>query len=402
LACRLLRPFLNLSSESKKVIRLNRIKTQQTSPGLIFNATNIGENLTGIGRYSLIIARYLLQHWQQPFTLYINAKAKKHFEEYASAGNIRVISGLTSPDLRFSGHLLRLLWTNKLSIGDRRTIIFNSSQLEASVFHSRQIITVHDLIPLIFPRYHLRQYHFLKHVLPHVLRKSLKVITVSQHTKELMMQHYGIDESKIVVIHNGVAFNIHPNEIQQAKQCLHEENHRHYILYVGRLSPTKNIERLIKAFDLFRHKYQIDCDLKLTGIRTSLNLKHLNISDSSQRHVQFLSNVSDPALKKLYLNARFLAFPSLYEGFGLPPLEAMAAGCPTLVSRVASLPEVCGDAAYYVDPYDVESIAEGFYQLFVNQTLRQSLIDKGLERVKNFCWEDSVKKHIEVLEQVIG
>lgn len=95
-------------------------------------------------------------------------------------------------------------------------------------------------------------------------------------------------------------------------------------------------------------------------------------------------------------------FPSLYEGFGLPPLEAMACGCPVVVSNVASLPEVCGDAAYYVDSYNVESIAEGIHKVLTDETLRKRLIEKGLERVKLFSWEKSAKEHIKIFEEILN
>ena len=118
--------------------------------------------------------------------------------------------------------------------------------------------------------------------------------------------------------------------------------------------------------------------------------------------VVFLDYVPEKDLPHLYSEAAAFVFPSLYEGFGLPPLEAMACGCPVIVSNAASLPEVCGDAAYYVDPYDVESIAEGIYKVLMNEILRQDLIAKGLERVKLFSWEKAAKEHLKVFEEVLN
>ncbi len=112
--------------------------------------------------------------------------------------------------------------------------------------------------------------------------------------------------------------------------------------------------------------------------------------------------INDKILYNLYKNAKLFVFPSLYEGFGLPPLEAMACGCPVVVSNVASLPEVCGDAGYYVDPYCVESIAEGIYQVLTDESLRQSLIQKGLERAALFSWEKSAREHLKVFEETLS
>jgi glycosyltransferase involved in cell wall biosynthesis len=107
-------------------------------------------------------------------------------------------------------------------------------------------------------------------------------------------------------------------------------------------------------------------------------------------------------LTNIYQKALIFVFPSVYESFGFPPLEAMACGCPVVVSNVASLPEVCGDAAYYVDPYSVESIAEGIYNVLTDESLRQSLIKKGLERAKLFSWEKAAKEHLKVFEEVLN
>ena len=112
--------------------------------------------------------------------------------------------------------------------------------------------------------------------------------------------------------------------------------------------------------------------------------------------------VDDQMLLRLYRNARIMVYPSLYEGFGLPPLEAMGCGCPVVVSNATSLPEVCGDAAYYIDPYTVESIAEGMCKVLTDDSLRQSLIRKGLGRAKMFTWEKSAKEHLKVFEEVMA
>jgi len=104
----------------------------------------------------------------------------------------------------------------------------------------------------------------------------------------------------------------------------------------------------------------------------------------------------------LYKNASLFVFPSFYEGFGIPPLEAAACGCPLVVSNVSSLPEIYGDAAYYVDPYDVENITEGMYKVLTDNKLRMKLIQNGLERVKMFSWDISAKKHINVFEEVLN
>ena len=118
----------------------------------------------------------------------------------------------------------------------------------------------------------------------------------------------------------------------------------------------------------------------------------------ADQNIIFTGHISDEELITLYKNATLFVFPALYEGFGLPPLEAMACGCPVIVSNVASLPEVCGDAAYYVDPYNIESIAEGMQKVLADESLQQSMREKGLKRAKLFSWEKSAKEYVRVFE----
>jgi glycosyltransferase involved in cell wall biosynthesis len=358
---------------------------------MIINATSIGRNPSGIGRYSLSISLYFLEHWDYPFQIFINKHALVHFEKAKNKDKIKVISGTVSPDFGFRGHLLRFLWANKLSLQNQKSLIFNTSPLEGSLHHKKQIITVYDTIPLLFSSNHKNQYYYYKHILPIILKNTVKILTISENSKNSIMNYYKIPKEKIHVIYCGMSEYFINQKINCTKQ--------NYILYVGRLSPAKNIEGLIKSFDLLINKYKLDLRLKLTGKNGNLNYK---INNATRRKIDFVGNVSDIELFDLYKNASLFVFPSFYEGFGLPPLEAMASGCPVVVSNRGSLPEICGDAAYYIDPYDVENITEGMYKVLTDNELRMKLIQNGLERVKMFSWEISAKKHINVFEEVLN
>jgi len=358
---------------------------------MIVNATNIGRNLSGIGRYSLCISEFLLKHWNHPLELILNARGSAHFNKYASDNRVTIKTGLMSPDYGFRGHLLRLLYSNKLSFSNPNDILFTTSQLEGSLFNKRQIIAVQDCIPYVFPKYYKKQYYFFKFILPEILKRSLKIITFSNFSKSSIMEIYKIPEQKISVIYNGIKqINLDGN--LNARK-------RDYILYVGRSTPMKNLSRLIKAFKIITNKYQLGLKLILTCERGDVPF---DLIKDVEKHIEFAGYVSEDQLAKLYQGALLFAFPSLYEGFGFPPLEAMAHGCPTVVSNVASLPEVCGDATYFVDPHDEESIADGIYQVATDSTLRETLIQKGLKRAKLFTWEGSGNKHIKVFEEILN
>jgi len=358
---------------------------------VIINATNISGSLTGIARYSLALSRYLLQHWEYPFTLYVNALGKPHLGELADSMQVRTTSPALSPDHRFRGHLARMAWTSTLPARHRGSWIFNTSQLEVCPARRQQIVTVHDVIPLMFPQHNLKQHFYFKYALPKVLRRCAAIITVSEASKTMLQEHYALPASKIHVIHNGVAQTFfEPIERQETTTP--------YVLYVGRPTPAKNLRGLFRGFERLRNEHGHNVRLKMAiGSQTPRRLP----SDSLMQHIDLLPPQDDAQLAQLYANAEALLLPSHYEGFGLPPLEAMACGCPAVVSNLSSLPEVCGDAAIYVTPTDPGSIADGIHKILSDSQLRTELIEKGRQHAEQFTWERSAQKHIEVLEQTM-
>ena len=144
-----------------------------------------------------------------------------------------------------------------------------------------------------------------------------------------------------------------------------------------------------------------DLKLVLAGAPGWRNKKIMALINIEKENIYYLGYVSNQELAFLYNLATLFVFPSLYEGFGLPPLEAVACGCPVVVSNVSALPEICGDAAYYINPYNIDSIAEGIRKLLDDKDLRGELIKKGLERAKTFSWDKSAREHLEVFEETL-
>lgn len=174
-----------------------------------------------------------------------------------------------------------------------------------------------------------------------------------------------------------------------------------YFLYVGHLRPNKNLERTLQAYRLFLSRRSDGPDFVIAGGRTKTdsNIFRLIESDALRRKVRYVGFVPDEALASLYGRALAFVSPSVYEGFGLPYLEAMAAGLPVIAPTVPTVQEVCGDAALYVDPNSVESIAEGFESLARDAHRRRELADLGLERVKQFGWDRAAARLLRLLEQ---
>jgi glycosyltransferase involved in cell wall biosynthesis len=213
-----------------------------------------------------------------------------------------------------------------------------------------------------------------------VRRKAAAVIAISEFTKNEYLRFTGTSRQPVHAIPLGVDqswFSVSKEPIRQ----------RPYLLFVGNVKPHKNLSRLIEAFHLV--KDEIALDLVIVGKKEGFitgDSGSLAYAGSLGGRIDFTGTVNDDTLKRLVGGARLFVFPSLYEGFGLPPLEAMAAGCPVLTSSAASLPEVCGNAAEYFDPYNVKELAAKILFLLSDQTRREWLITKGKERARQFNW----------------
>ena len=174
-----------------------------------------------------------------------------------------------------------------------------------------------------------------------------------------------------------------------------------FILFVGSIEPRKNLKKLLLAYrDLDPHLRK-NFKLLLAGFKGWENEEIMALIAELEKDVRYLGYVPAEELGRLYNLASLFVYPSLYEGFGLPPLEAMACGCPVVVSQAASLPEVCGEAAHYVDPQDVESIGAGIEKVLGDDAYRKNLIAKGLARAEQFTWEKSAREHLRLFEETM-
>jgi len=366
---------------------------------VVINATNIGYKFHGIGVYSLNILKELTRFGTElNFIVYLNKSCKPHIKEINFPNNFTVkwVSSIISPDNNFKGHILRLIYSNYLSIRHWKYLLFNTSQLEINFFRKNQVVTIHDVIPLLFKEYHRKQYPYFKIILTYGLKYAKYVLTPSEHSKDLLQQIYHLSDDRVKFIHNGAS------TIGLSKKVPEKNPEGKFILYIGRLSKMKNIKSLLKAFSLIGDK--IDHNLVIVGDNENslqIEMGHLGLSAEIKKRVIFKQDIDEESKCALMKSASLLVFASLYEGFGLPPLEAMACGCPVIVSDNSSLPEVCGEAAYYVNPQNPSSISEAIITVLNNNTLRNELIINGLKRAKQFSWTNSASEHLNVLEHVI-
>jgi len=259
------------------------------------------------------------------------------------------------------------------------------------------VLTLHDVafktFPSSFSKLFCWYYSFL---IPRNIQRANVIITISEASKKEIVQFYPEAKGKIVVISLGVTekYRILP-EVKKEKS----------ILYVGSVNERKNLIGVIEAFEKLPE--HLGYSLVIIGNYFGNFILSDKLEDTLTRAkknsgISFKQNLDDEALLYEYNVASCLVFPSFYEGFGLPPLEAMACGTPVITSNLSSMPEVCGDAALYVNPYNIKDIKEKILKLIEDVDLQDELIKKGLERAKKFTWEKAADKHLEVFKKALG
>lgn len=286
--------------------------------------------------------------------------------------------------------------------------VFHSTHYNAPIFARCKIIsTVHDLIHLIFPEYLSSKlgFYYAKFMFKTCVNKSRKIISVSENTKKDMIRMLGADAKKIDVIYEAVDKNIVRVEDEILKQKVREKYsiNGSYVLYVGSLRYHKNVVRLIESFCDIKKDKSIVQKLVLGGRldKKAGEIKKILSREDVKQNVCYIGEVENIDLSTLYSMADIFVFPSLYEGFGLPPLEAMACGTCVCASNAGSIPEILKDAALYFDPYDKSDISRVIFRLIKDKELRASLVSKGYNVVKDFSWETAARETIKVYEQVL-
>jgi glycosyltransferase involved in cell wall biosynthesis len=281
--------------------------------------------------------------------------------------------------------------------------LFLPPQISADILHAptpvtpvwkkpkcKLIITIHDLTPLIFPQYHSwRRRIFFRFLLRYTIRIADAIIVDSQSTKKDVSTFLSIPENKINVVY--LASDMKPQDDQlPPKYGINGD----YFLYVGTVEPRKNLLRLIEAFN------QLDRKMKLVIVGVS-GWDNKAIYENKNPNLIFTGYVPEKDLPRFYCNAKLLVYPSFYEGFGIPILEAMNCGCPVITSNISSMPEIAGDAALLIDPYNVEEIKRAMQRLSSDAKLRKKLIENGYQQASKFSWEKTADETIKVYEKVL-
>ncbi len=357
-------------------------------------AIDIRETLshkTGKGWYTFVLVKHLLKLAPEAEFLLFTQKKNPEFESFKNARQIVL------PQKGLTWHLkaLRQLKKAKPDIFWAPTSFIIPALAPKSL---TTVITVHDIVAFLFPQGHDKKALLLERLtLKRALRKAAKIFTVSRNTKADLIQLFNIPENQIVIApcSAGAVFT-KLNDTAFLEKIRQKHNlPKTFLLGVGTLSPRKNFTRFIQAFDQLAPEYP-DTHLVIVGNK-GWNFDDI-LEEGNREKVHLIGYVDAAELVALYNLAKIFVFPSLYEGFGIPPLEAMSCGCPVVTSNISSLPEVVGDAALLIDPYSTEEIAGAIGTLLANSELNQDLSRKGLRQATKFSWEKSAKKLLEVFE----
>ena len=276
------------------------------------------------------------------------------------------------------------------------------------------VITVHDLLDYMYrarTNNGLRR-AFHSYMTQRVMDKAARIFAVSNFTKRDVARHFNVTPSKIEVVYNALDESFQRGHSTLAEQEMVRGRYQvdsPFLLYAGRISPHKNVARMIEAFSALKAALAKDGtypDLKLIiiGDEVSKNpdIRRAVIRSGMQHDVRFLGYVPIDVLRIFFDMAKVFVFPSLYEGFGLPPLEAMAHGTPVVASNTSALPEVVGNAALLVNPENVFEISRALHRMLTDQPLRERMKAAGIEQARRFSWETSVRRMVAIYEEVLA
>jgi glycosyltransferase involved in cell wall biosynthesis len=353
----------------------------------------------GIGQYILHLVEGLAKI--DPENEYVLLQSRKDDTTILEQPNFRRVS----------------LWTPSHHRLERYSLNVELMRLGLDVLHSpdfipphrpscKSVITVHDLAFLLYPHFLTKESARYYGYIDEAVRWTDHIIAVSESTKRDTVQHLGVPDDKITVVHEAASPIFRPVAEDEARQ---QVRNRHgvdgpFILFVSTIEPRKNVPTLLRALYQLVECYKEDVQLVLAGGKGWLyedvftTVKELQMNS----RVRFVGRVSSEDLLYLYNAAEMLAHPAFYEGFGLPPLEAMACGLPVIVSNVASLPEVVGDAGLLIDPHDVDELTVAIWRVLTHKELRQEMTEKGLRQAARFSWDRAASETLKIYRLVAG
>lgn len=343
---------------------------------LVVNGHYIGQQVTGVQRYAIEILK-----------------------KFDSDGISYSVKG---PPRSFNSQALKHFWMQAVlpSKLNKEDLLWSPTNL-GPVRHHNQVVTLHDIADQLYPHWFSKQYvTWRKIFLPKLLDRVNGVITVSEYSKKTIEDRFSQAKGKVTVIENGINrdhFYPRPDEEMEEIALLYNLE-KPFAISVGTLDPRKNIEGVIKAWHALPENIRREMDLVILGGQADIFSINLNFKFDSS--VRFLGYVDHQHLPQLYSKSEFFVYPSLFEGFGLPVLEAMACRIPVITSNTTSLNELANGNALMVDPGNTEEIAEAMLTLIESDELCTRLSESGFEHAQSYSWEKTARQTFETFDKM--
>ena len=383
---------------------------------VVIDATPISPKPSGIGFYvaNLIHHLYCLQD-QKNFQLEIAYQpgmknwltGKLDFPDYLKQySNLHLLPlpvTISNSIARFPNPLLTY-WGNSFGSPD---IVHGTNYVVYPYPKSLKVMTIHDLTCIRYPKF----IHSVVKTYANRIKQCLKwtdlVIAVSESSKRDIVEYLNVEPERIYVTPQASRFSsiyLSTERTEQLQRASSYDFSQPYLLFVSTIEPRKNVITLIRAFDLLKETHKLEHQLVLIGQKGWLHQSIFESIETSpwKQHIHYLGYLSDELVALFYSKADVFVYPSYYEGFGLPVLEAMTLGTPVITSNTSSLPEVAGDAAILIDPNNINQLADAILQVISDSQVRQKLIEKGKERAKLFSWERTASETINAYKSLMG
>jgi len=362
--------------------------------------SSLSDDKTGVGYYAVNLVKAIGKaDSSNMYFLYIREKYFQCFSDLGSNFTRKIIPDSRRYNLpKTQISLAYSIWKDKLDL------FYSPAFFIPFICLCRSVITIHDLTHVVFPEKQMKKHLFVfNSLLPYSIKRSSRIVADSMNTKKDIIRVFKVPEEKIRVVYAAAGDSFRPIKDEKAIARIKQKYgiSSDYILFVGTIEPRKNIISLIQAYSLLKKNKPVDYKLVIVGKKGWMysevfnTVKELNLSEE----IIFTYYTPEEDMVGLYNGAKVFVYPSLYEGFGLPPLEAMACGVPVITSNVSSLPEVVGDAAIMVNPADINQLAESISRVINDEELRRKMIERGLERARMFSWGKTAKEIIECFKE---
>lgn len=372
---------------------------------ILVNAQPLLQPLSGVGQYTFQLYREILR---------LDAKCRFYYRYHYSDALIASGNGFAhrldalvedNAIAQLPLKVLRKLTFISASMGLGHGSIYHEPNFLSLKTHVPNVITIHDLSPLRVPETHrAKPVEIFRERIPLAVKEAKRILAVSEFARREILDYFPEAESKTFVTLEGVRDNYQPMRADATEATLTQLGLQHgrYILAVGTLEPRKNLARAIRAFKCLPKSVRQHYPLAIAGMKGWLNHEFEQaitpLLDAGE--AQILGFVPDTDMNALYAGARLLIYPSIYEGFGLPPLEAMASGTPVITANCSSLPEVVGDAGIQIDPYDCDAIQAALTALIEDDGLHQRLSHASIQRARTFTWRRTAEETLKIFQDL--